>query len=208
MSHYYILTDDRGYAIVEHGKVIGCIYTKVVRVGILFRYGAGFIEISCEHKESSPKSAINGESSPIIHSELTTTPNFDNVKTWNKHEWAIVDYIPILIKLYDYETIAYDIYDYFKSTPNVAFGIHLARVQCAGKLFMFQLPEGRTDLEIDEEEMTARFCCGMFSLKSATEITVEYIQKMEEGRGNIMPWLLLADYRPLNVTNRRLGSSA
>jgi hypothetical protein len=113
-----------------------------------------------------------------------------------------------LIKLYDYETIAYDIYDYFKSTPNVAFGINLARVQCAGKLFMFQLPEGRTDLEIDEEEMTAQFCCGMFSLKSATEITVEYIQKMEEERGDIMPWLLLADYRPLNVTNRRLGSSA
>jgi hypothetical protein len=43
----------------------------------------------------------------VIFSELTT----------------IVDYIPILIKLYDYETIAYDIYDYFKSTPNVAFGI-------------------------------------------------------------------------------------
>jgi hypothetical protein len=197
MSHYYILTDDRGYAIVEHGKVIGCIYADVVRVGILFRYGAGFIEISCANKDLPP----------VIHSELTTTPKFDNVKTWNTHEWAIVDYIPILIKLYDYETIAYDIYDYFKSTPNVAFGISLARVQCAGKLFMFQLPEGRTELEIDEKNMTAQFCCGKLSLDSATEITVEYIQKMEEERDDIMPWLLLANYRPLNVTNSSLSSS-
>jgi hypothetical protein len=46
-------------------------------------------------------------------------------------------------------------------------------MQCADRLFMFQLPEGRTELEIDEKNMTAQFCCGKLSLESATEITVE-----------------------------------
>ena len=191
MTHYYVLTDSRGYAIVEDDIISGYIYTKKVDRGVLFQYLSGFIEIS-----------LNGQPSlPVVHLDLQDEKKKSG-KTHFPHNGELVDYYPILNKLFKYETAVYDIFNFVKSHVNYIFEQDSIRLLCAGKIFMIRTnKKPLVDLYIDEENMT--ISCGnnndKICLSEAVEISLASVEEMFIQKSSILSWLLLIRCEKLNV---------
>lgn len=203
MSAFYVLTGARGYIIVNSkGEHIGRILTSNLDRGVLFNFGDGFIEIPLNDC-SDPNTMQH-----IIHHKMTTKDiAIDESMPLFTTPGGPVDYYPVMCKLFNYETLAHDIFDHIKLNTNTIFQEDVVILQCAGRIFIFRTKiKPLTEIYVDHEKMAIGHTSKIENyLRKVDEVTLESIEDMEERNASSLSRLLLSTNRKLKVHYTRLS---